>query len=306
MSSYTPFLTESLYQSLRAYIPASVNLGPDSRSIHFLSFPEVTEDYFDSAIELQVKRMQSVIELSRGLREKHSISLKTPLKELVVFHPDPAYHADIKPLQSYLTSELNVRDVIFTSDEERTGVKYRATADWPVLGRKLRKEVGRVKNALPKLSSDEIKAYVKTGKISVDGIELITGDLAVTRYVDLPAEGKFATSTDNDVVVILDIQLHPELESEGMARELINRIQKLRKKAGLQATDDIDVFYSFERDMGEALKEVIHTHCDAITRTTRSTPADASLRKPDAKILLEEAQEIGETKFTLCLVLPNA
>jgi len=253
-----------------------------------------------------VKRMQSVIELSRGLREKHSISLKTPLKELVVFHPEPAYHADIKPLQSYLTSELNVRDVIFTSDEERTGVRYRATADWPVLGRKLRKDVGRVKNALPKISSDDIKAYVDTGKISVDGIDLVTGDLAITRYVDLPAEGTFATSTDNDVIVVLDIQLHPELESEGMARELINRIQKLRKKAGLQATDDIDVFYSFERSMGEALKEVIHTHFDAITRTTRSTPADTSLRKPDAKILLEEAQEIGETKFTLCLALPDA
>ncbi len=199
-----------------------------------------------------------------------------------------------------------MRDVIFTSDEERTGVRYRATADWPVLGRKLRKDVGRVKNALPKISSDDIKAYVDTGKISVDGIDLVTGDLAITRYVDLPAEGTFATSTDNDVVVVLDIQLHPELESEGMARELINRIQKLRKKAGLQATDDIDVFYSFERSMGEALKEVIHTHFDAITRTTRSTPADTSLRKPDAKILLEEAQEIGETKFTLCLALPDA
>src|SRR5258708_7062804 len=85
-SSYTPFLTENLYQSLREYIPSSVDLGKDSRSIHFLSFPEVKEEYFDSAIELQVKRMQSVIELSRGLREKHSISLKVSLLLLVVHH----------------------------------------------------------------------------------------------------------------------------------------------------------------------------------------------------------------------------
>ncbi|KAF8325151.1 tRNA synthetases class I-domain-containing protein [Cantharellus anzutake] len=305
MSSYTPFLTENLYQSLRGYIPASEDLGEDPRSIHFLGFPVVKEEYFDSDIERQVKRMQSVIELVRGLREKHSLSLKTPLKELLVFHPDSSYHADIEPLQSYLTSELNIRDVDFTSDQIRTGVKYRATADWPVLGRKLRKDVGRVKNVLPKVTSDDIKAYLETGKILVDGIELVAGDLAVTRYVDLPANGSFATNTDNDVVVVLDIQLHPELESEGVARELINRIQKLRKKAGLQATDDIDVFYSLEQNTGEALKQVLQSHSDVITRTTRSTPADASLLKADTKILLEEAQEIGETRFSLCLALPS-
>ena len=67
--------------------------------------------------------------------------IQTPLKELVVFHSDESYLADVKPLQRYLQSELNVRDVVFTSDESLAGVKYRAVADWAVLGRKLRKDL---------------------------------------------------------------------------------------------------------------------------------------------------------------------
>ena len=67
--------------------------------------------------------------------------------------------ADVKLLQRYLESELNVRDIVFTSDEKRAGVQYRAVADWAVLGRKLRKDLARVKNGLPSVSSEAVKAY---------------------------------------------------------------------------------------------------------------------------------------------------
>ncbi|KAG8796737.1 isoleucine--tRNA ligase, partial [Serendipita sp. 399] len=140
MSSFTPFITESLYQTLRKYLPPSEK---DNRSVHFLDFPTVREDYFNPDIERQVKRMQSIIELTRTLREKYQPSLKVPLKELVVFHPEESFFDDVKPLQSYLANELNVREVVFTTDEERTCVKYTATADWPTLGKKLRKDIGK-------------------------------------------------------------------------------------------------------------------------------------------------------------------
>lgn len=230
--------------------------------------------------------------------------IKTPLKELVVFHPEQSYHDDIQSLETYLVSELNVRDVIFTTDEQRTGVKYRAVADWPVLGKKLRKDIGRVRKALPDVPSDDIKSFIDTGKITVDGIELVTGDITVLRHVDLPADGSYATTTDNDVVVVLDIRLHPELESEGVARELINRVQRLRKKAGLQATDEVDVFYSFEADLTDALDGVIKGHSDMITRATRGIPRAISGRHKDAVSMIEEEQEIGEAKFKLSLSRP--
>jgi isoleucyl-tRNA synthetase len=183
-----------------------------------------------------------------------------------------------------------------------TGVKYRATADWSVLGRKLRKDLARVKNALPNLSSESVKAYVSTGKISVDGIELVAGDLAVSRYVDLPENGEHATNTDNDVVIVLDIRVHPELEGEALARELINRAQKLRKKAGLQATDDVDLFYRFEEGDSTALKAALKSHGEIIVRTVKSEPKDESTRPKGANVIAEEEQEIGEVKLVLSLV----
>jgi len=221
----------------------------------------------------------------------------------LVFHPDQQYLVDIKPLQRYIESELNIRDVVFSSDENLSGVRYRAVADWGVLGRKLRKDIGRVRNALPSVSSDAIKGYILTGKITVDGIELVEGDLTVQRYLELPpsSAGQFATNTDNDVVIRLDIQTHKHLQGEWLARELTNRVQKLRKKAGLQATDDVHVFYRFEEGSGADLMAAIQDNTEIITRTVGSLPADVKEKPAGAKFIIEEEQEIDDTKFMIYL-----
>lgn len=230
-------------------------------------------------------------------------SKQTPLKELLVYHPNAQYIADVTSLQRYILSELNVRDVIFTSDESTSGVCYRAVADWSVLGRKLRKDLGRVKNALPNVPSDAVKTYIDSGKLTVDGIELVAGDLTVQRYLELPpgSEGQYSTHTDNDVVVRLDVQVHPELMSEWLARELINRVQKLRKKAGLQATDDVEVYYRFEDGSGVELLDAIKEHAEFILKTVRSAPVDVQERKGGDQII-EEEQEVADAKFSLTLV----
>ena len=185
-------------------------------------------------------------------------------------------------------------------------MRYRVVADWSVLGRKLRKDLGRVKNALPKVSSDEVKGYIQNGKISVDGIELVAGDLTVQRYIELPkdSEGQHATHTDNDVVVRLDIKVHPELMDEWLARELMNRIQKLRKKAGLQTTDDVELFYRFEEGNGADLVEVMKKYGDLIQKTCRNVPVDAKERKEGKELVIEEEQEVNDVKFMLSLVRP--
>jgi isoleucyl-tRNA synthetase len=289
--------------------------------VHFLSFPEVKEEYFDSEIERQVKRMQTVIELTRNIREKNNCSLKvrldashsflrahvflfqTPLKELLVFHSDEQYLSDVKSLQQYLQSELNVRDIVFTSDEAVSGLRYRAVADWPVLGKKLRKDLGRVKAALPNVSSDDIKAYNTSGTLTVAGIELVTGDLTVQRYIELPGDSEqYGTHTDNDVVVRLDVKVHPELMGEWLAREFINRVQKLRKVAGLQATDDVHVLYRFPNDTGTELIAAIVENSDAIRRAVGTLPADAKESYERQRLIIEKVQEIADFKFTLSLV----
>jgi isoleucyl-tRNA synthetase len=206
------------------------------------------------------------------------------------------------PLVRYLQAELNVRDVVFTGDEKLAGVRYRAVADWSVLGRKLRRDLARVKNALPNVSSADVKEYAKTGKITVDGIDLVEGDLTVQRYVEMSdVKGQYGSHSDNDVVVLLDVQVHQDLMGEWLARELVNRVQKLRKKAGLQATDDVDVFYQISEGTGAELLDAMSKHAESIKKTVRSSPADVKERKPSQKVLIEEEQEIADTTFVLSL-----
>lgn len=225
-----------------------------------------------------------------------------------MFHAEQEWLDDARELQRYIQSELHVRDIVFTSDEKLAGVRYRAVADWAVLGKKLRKDLGRVKAALPSVSSDDIYSYVQTGELTVDGIQLVAGDLSVQRYIELPepveGQAQFATNTDNDVVVRLDVQAHADLQSEWLARELVNRIQKLRKRAGLQATDDVDVFYAFEDGAGTELLQAMREYADVIQKTVRSVPVDVAQRKPTQKVLIEDEQEVADMKFILSLAWP--
>ena len=193
--------------------------------------------------------------------------------------------------------------MVFASDEAASGIRYKAVADWAVLGKKLRKDLVKVKAALPGVPSQDVKEYVATGKIVVGGIELVEGDLQVQRYIELPAgqETQYATHTDNDVVVRLDIKAYPELTSEWLVREMINRVQKLRKKAGLQATDDVEVYYKFEGGSGTEIVSAMERHAEVLQKTVRNVPVDEKERKGGETLIVEE-QEVGEVKFSLSIV----
>ncbi|KAJ2122784.1 isoleucine--tRNA ligase, partial [Coemansia sp. RSA 788] len=242
MAPFTPFITETMYQTLKEYLPAGFFEG-DSRSLHFVPFPEVREEYFNTDIERAMSRMQAVIELGRVIRERNNISLKNPLLELVVIHPSAEYLNDVRGLSSYIVEELNLRKLDLTSDEEKYGIKYRAEADFKKLGAKLRKDMPRVKKALPDIPSAEIKAVQSGGSLTVDGITLAADDFNVVRFFDALSleekSRKFEEATDRDTLVLLDTELYEELQQEGVAREVINRVQRLRKKAGLKPVDDI-------------------------------------------------------------------
>lgn len=194
---------------------------------------------------------------------------------------------------------------MFASDETTSGIRYRAVADWAVLGKKLRKDLVKVKGALPDVPSDDIKGYVQTGRIVVGGIELVDGDLQVQRYIEPPAgqDSQYATHTDNDVVVRLDIKAYPELTSEWLVREMINRVQKLRKKGGLQATDDVEVYYKFEEGSGAEIVSAMEQHAEVVQKTVRNVPTDEKDRKGGETLIAEE-QEVAEVKFMLSLVRP--
>jgi isoleucyl-tRNA synthetase len=225
--------------------------------------------------------MQRVIELARISRERRSIGLKTPLKTLVVIHHDSQYLDDVRSLENYITEELNIRDLVLSGDEASYNVQLSVTADWPVLGKKLRKDMARVKKALPSLTSEQVHEYLQNKEILVDGIRLEEGDLVVRRGLREDATSKnLEINSDSEVLTILDSEIHPELAQEGLAREIINRVQRLRKKAGLQATDDVKMEYqvlSDPEDVGLAQAFI-----------SQSGTFEKTLRRP-----LEKVQELG-------------
>jgi len=311
LAPFTPFITETIYQRLTPHIPKSLQ-GEDPRSVHFLAFPDVREELFDAEIERRVGRMQRVIELARVSRERRTVGLKTPLKTLVVIHPDPVYLEDIKSLEGYITEELNIRDLVLSSDEAKYNVQYSVSADWPVLGKKLKKDVQKVKKALPGLSSEQVHEFVLRKSMLVDGIILEEGDLVVKRGLkDDESSKNLETNTDDDVLTILDAEIYPDLADEGLAREIINRVQRLRKKAGLQPTDDVKMEYKVLSDPDKIGLEKAFTQQSKVIEKALRRPVDHHVvtemdgKIPDEAeqgIILEEEQEIQKAVFLLRLL----
>jgi isoleucyl-tRNA synthetase len=234
-----------------------------------------------------------------------------PLKELIIFHPDPEYIDDVKSLESYISAELNVVNITYTSDESSVGIKYRATADYPVLGRKLRKDIGKVRNGIPALGSEECKAYLNEKRVLVNGVELVEGDLNVTRFVEQSPEDKaaFETDSDGDVIILLDIRIHAELESQSLLRSLTARVNKLRKEAGLKPVDKVDVVYTYEDGEEDTLKGAIAGNEEFLERTIGTVPVPSGQSNGGGKLLVDEKKVKGageekagkEEKFTLSL-----
>ena len=311
LAPFTPFLTDTIYQRLTPFIPESLK-PEDSRSVHFASFPEVREDLFDEGIERRVGRMQRVIELGRVSRERKAIGLKQPLKTLIVIHPDKTYLEDVKSLEVEICEELNVHELILSYDEEKYNVQYSVTADWPTLGKKLKKDGQKVKKGLPKLTSDDVRRFVQDKGIMVDGIQLEEGDLIVKRGLKEDELSRLETNTDDDVLTILDTELYPDLAREGIAREVINRVQQLRKRAKLVPTDDVKMEYKVLSDPEKiGIEEVFETHGNTFEKVLRRpldkhivTTFEGKIGSDDdvEKIIAEEKQEVHKAIFLLRLV----
>ena len=351
LSSFAPFITETVYQRLLAFMPADESDGEDRRSIHFVAFPTVRREFLDEAVERKVSRTQQVVELGRTCRSQQDIPIKTPLPRLVVCHPDRAFLDDLQgELLQLVKDELNVRELYLTTEEESWGVVYRAKADWPVLGRKLRKDLPKVMKALDAASSEDVRKFKETGSIELAGVQLKAEDLVVYRAVDKARiVDPFTTSTaattatddkaapangttcpyevitdDGNLVVLIDTRRDVALEREGLAREVCNRVQKLRKSAGLAATDDVGMAYSFsttategsgggdgdtaaavDGEEGERQAEIdaaVQANGDLFERTLRGPMQRRQVDAAGAEVIAEDVFEIGGCKVLFSLL----
>ena len=308
LAPFMPFLTDNIYQRLLPYIPTALQ-GEDSRSVHFLPFPEVHEELFDTTIERQVKRMQTCIDLGRVSRERKTVALKQPLKCMTVIHSDEEYLSDLRLLQQYICDELNILDLILSSDEEKYNVQYSVSADWPVLGKKFKKDAQKLKKALPTLSSDAVREFTNTKTLNVEGIVLGEDDLIMKRGLkEDDASKNIETNTDNDVLTLLDVTIDPDLAKAGIAREIMNRVQKLRKKANLVPTDDVKMEYKVLSDPEHiGIDDVFENHGHVFGRAVRGaigkhTEVGGGIPDKKEDVVIAEEQEVQKATFLLRLV----
>ncbi|KAJ1567544.1 hypothetical protein HK405_005583, partial [Cladochytrium tenue] len=305
MAPFTPFIAETMYQNLKTCLKSS-HVTDDTRSVHFLMFPEVNPAYFNAEVERAVSTLQAVIELGRYIRDKTTKPIKTPLRELVFIHPDPVARDDALRLQTYILEELNIKKLTVTADEKSYGVRYELKPDHKVLGQRLGKAYAGLRKALAGLKIEQVDEYVRTSSLTLDGVELVEGDLEILRTFDMPVSNqsvqKYEAKSQGANLVILDVAEDASLVQEGLAREVVNRVQKLRKKSGLQPTDDVLYYYGDVRgDTAGLLAASVAAQAEYLARALKAPVAGLDEKPAGAHVLAEEVQEIEEIKFLLVL-----
>ncbi|KAK7923171.1 isoleucyl-tRNA synthetase-cytoplasmic [Apiospora marii] len=313
---FTPFLTDKLWFHLQEFMPPSLLVG-DVRSIHFLRFPEPRLELVDEVVEHRFARMRAIIELCRTCREKEpAIGLKQPLMTLTVLHPDQEYLDDVESLADYIKDELSIITLILSSDENRYGVQYSCTANWSTFGKKYRKDAKKIAQALVTLSSADVKRLIETNTVVIDGIEVAAEDVVVKRDVASDSSGSKNTEigVDGNTLIILDKTIYPELGDQRLGREIINRVQKLRKKAGLHPTDDVRVQYAVMSDpdsigiesafltQASNMEKVLRHQLERYDGDSMEEPgknADNEVPGASGKPIIEEVQEIQNCLFSL-------
>ena len=259
MAPIAPFFSERMFLDLNA-----VTKRYDVESVHHLGFPEYHAEMVDKALEERMQLAQKVCSMVLGLRKKSNLRVRQPLQKIVVPVRDENMKAQIEKVQHLICSELNVKEIEFLAADNDLLVK-KIKPNFKTLGPRYGKVMKALGNAIMAFSQQQINALEADGRcvVSVEGqdCEVLISDVEIATQ-DIPG---WVVANDGNLTVALDIQLTPELINEGIARELVNRIQNIRKEQ-FDVTDRIVV----ELQSGE-WDSAINAHRDYICTETLCT-----------------------------------
>lgn len=298
MAPFAPFFAEYTYGVLKPVAPAE----HVADSVHFLMLPEVDTSRVNKSFETAVEHMKTTIVLGRVGREHKAIALKQPLKEATVIHRDQAVIDAVKSLEKYVLSELNVRKIHY-STKESDYVMLKADADGRVLGKKLGKSFKAVHTAVRALTPEKVLQFETDGEMEISGHVLMTSDVRITRELQPKlAEGGDlqAEASASGLLVVLNTVRDEDLMQEGIAREMINRIQKLRKKARLKPENQIEVYVETEN---ECLLSVLSNKNEVFREVLNGTVPVRICHKSDMAVVIvhESVEDIGDASLQICL-----
>lgn len=301
MAPFTPYLSEFMYQQL-----SKLNRQPNDESVHYQMMPASHRPFIRSDVEQAVSRMQSVIELGRVLRDRKTVPIKYPVPEVIVIHKNDEYLNDIKSLEDFVTGELNVRKLTLCADKEKYGVKLRADPDFKKLGLRLKTVFKAVIAEIKSLNDEQIQTQLDQGYFEVLGNRIELDEVRVTFCLDSNdrnISSKYEAHSDNDVLVLMDLTPTDDLMDEGIAREIITRIQKLKKKAQLVPTDSVIVLYEVNNS-DNIVTKIAKSHNEFIQATIKSP--FIPYRKEDVqKVVISESFDLKDVQLKIVICKPK-
>ncbi len=247
-----PFMTESIYQNLVCGLDAG---APES--IHLCDFPEVKEEWIDKELESQMEELLDIVVLGRACRNAANIKNRQPIGKMYVKAEGELSDFYYKEI---IADELNVKEVAFT-DEVKEFTSYSFKPQLRTLGRRFGSKINMLKEVLAELDGNATMDKLnEVGEVTVtvDGIDevLTKEDL----LIEAAQKEGYVSESDHGITVVLDTNLTPELIEEGFVREIISKIQTMRKDADFEVTDHIRVY----QDGNDKIRDIITANADQI------------------------------------------
>ncbi|WP_196895009.1 isoleucine--tRNA ligase [Aureivirga marina] len=232
-SPVSPFFTDRLYKDL-----TSVTGKDNVESVHLAKFPEFDASMVDKALERKMQKAQKISSMVLSLRKKENLKVRQPLQKIMIPILEANDKEDILAIQDLVLSEVNVKEIELLEDASGILVKN-IKPNFKVLGPKFGKNMKLISAEINKLSQEDIAEIEKKGSISISiNEELVSLSKDDVEISSQDIEG-WLVASHNNITVALDITITETLKNEGIARELVNRIQNLRKDSGLEVTDKV-------------------------------------------------------------------
>jgi len=230
-----PFFMDRLYLDLNA-----ATKKEDFESVHLANFPIFNEAYVDKSLENKMESAQIISSLVLSLRAKEKIKVRQPLQKIMIPINSESQKNEILAVADLIKSEVNVKEIEVLEDASDILVKQ-IKPNFKVLGPRFGKDMKAVAQAVNNFNAEDIKNIEQNGNLDVEvNGKTITLERTDVEIISQDIEG-WLVANEGALTVALDVTISPELKKEGIARELINRIQNLRKDSGFEVTDKIEV-----------------------------------------------------------------
>ena len=277
-SPIAPFFCEQLYRDLN-----NVTGRNKAESVHLTDFPVANTAFIDKALEERMEAAQLISSLVLSLRKKANIRVRQPLSKIMIPVANEEMKAQIEKVSHLIKSEVNIKEIEFLSPDNNILVKN-VKPNFKTLGKKYGKQMKQIQAYFTNMSQDEIHAFEKNGgtHLDVDGVDVeLTLEDALISTQDIPG---WAVTSQDDLTVALDMTITDELMQEGLAREIVNRVQNLRKTGGFEVTDRIELLI----EKNDKTNNAVAKYGDYICNETLATITEVdALEGVEAEELVE-------------------